>query len=243
MRKRKKKNSFIPLLAFATLIGVGSFLLYKHFEKQIYTGPIALEPIPPTFQSYGIDISHHQGKIDWVLFKDRADSLIRFVYCKATEGTDFVDPQWENNRNHLTELNITHGAYHFFNPKTNPTTQATHFLKYYQSRQDDLPPVLDAETEGKSDQVLIDGMKEWLIRVEASTGKRPVIYTSYHFYNTKFKDAFTGYKFWIANYSNTPHRVKHNDIIHWQYSDLGEIPGIKNKVDLNYSKINFNYPR
>lgn len=240
MRKRKKKNSIIPILAFASVIGIGSFLLYKHFEKEIYTGPLNLDPVPATFNSYGIDISHHQGKIDWVVFKEKADSLIRFVYCKATEGTDFVDPQWENNRNQLTELNIKHGAYHFFNPKTSSLTQANHFLKYYNCNQNDLPPVLDSETEGDSDQHLIEEMKKWLIHVEESTGKRPIIYTSYHFYNTKFKHAFEGYKFWIANYSNTPHRVEHKDVIHWQYSDQGKIPGIKNNVDLNYSKINFN---
>lgn len=240
MRKRKKKSSFLPLFVFASIIGIGSFLLYKHFEKEIYKGPLTLAPVPETFKSYGIDISHHQGKIDWNMFKEHADTLIGFVYCKATEGTDFVDPQWATNRNYLTKLKITHGAYHFFNPTSNPLEQANHFLAYYKHHQNDLPPVLDAETEGNSNSDLILSMKKWLIHVEQVTGKRPVIYTSYHFYNTKFKNAFEGYKFWIANYSNTPNRVEHSDIIHWQYSDSGKIPGIKNNVDLNFSKIDFN---
>jgi lysozyme len=240
VRKRKKKNSFIPLFIFASVLSIGSFLFYNYLEKEVYTGTLTLESLPTAFKSYGIDISHHQDKIDWELFKNKSDSLIKFVYCKATEGVNFVDPEWKSNRNQLRVLNITHGAYHFFAPKSNPIAQANHFLRNYTCNQNDLPPVLDAETEGNSTIELIKNMKLWLRHVEHLTGKRPVIYTSYHFYNTKFKHSFEGYKFWIANYSNTPSRVKHKDIIHWQYSDNGEIPGIDGDVDLNFSKIDFN---
>ena len=240
MRKLKKKASYIPLLVFASIFGGGLFLAYNYIENKTYTGNFTLEAIPTTFKSHGIDVSHHQNAIDWKLFKDNADSLIKFVYCKATEGTHFVDPQWKSNRSQLIHLNITHGAYHFFNPELNPIKQANHFLTYYKYKQNDLPPVLDTETKGTSNSELIEGIKLWLTHVEFITGKRPVIYTSYYFYSTKFNDAFDGYKFWIANYSNTPNRVKHKDIIHWQYSDTGNIPGIRANVDLNFSKIDFN---
>ncbi|MDG1146868.1 MAG: GH25 family lysozyme [Crocinitomicaceae bacterium] len=239
MRKRKKKTSVVPLLIFTWVLAVGLLLLYKKPEKEIHAKTLSLKTLPPTFKSYGIDVSHHQDIIDWELFNQDTDSLIKFVYCKATEGTHFLDPQWKSNRKQLTALNITHGAYHFFNPKANPTTQAKYFLRNYTCKQSDLPPVLDAETEGNSTIELIKHMKTWLKYIEHATGKRPIIYTSYHFYNTKFKNAFEGYKFWIANYSNTPNRVKHKNIIHWQYSDCGQIPGIKNKVDLNFSKVDF----
>ena len=212
---------------------------YKYSLPRVFKGEIKINPLPPTFKSYGIDISHHQGEIDWESFKLNADSIIRFVYCKATEGTDFVDKKWKINQKQLQDLDIIHGAYHFFSPNKSAKAQANHFLSQYTFHQNDLPPVLDAETEGTSNADLVQSMKIWLKHVEEQTGKRPVIYTSYHFYNTKFKSQFPGYKFWIANYSNTPHRLNHDDIIHWQYSDKGRIPGVKGKVDLNFSRIAF----
>lgn len=224
---------------FAAILAAGSLLYYKYGSTKIYTGELSLAPLPPSFESYGIDVSHHQGEIDWEVFKQNADSTIRFVYCKATEGTDFIDNKWKYNRTKLKDLKIIHGAYHFFSPSKSAKIQADHFLSQYSVAQNDLPPVLDAETEGASNSALIQNMKVWLNSVEEATGKRPIIYTSYHFYNTKFRNEFPGYKFWIANYSNTPNRLKDEAILHWQFSDKGKIPGIKGNVDLNFSRVNF----
>ena len=198
-----------------------------------------LRSLPKGFKCHGIDISHYQEKIDWEIFKNKADSTIRFVYCKATEGIDYIDPLWKRNRKNLEELEIRNGAYHFFSPSQSAATQANHFLSNYTSKQNDLPPVLDSETEVKDYPSLIRAMKEWLKIVEDRTGKRPIIYTSYHLYKTQFYNSFSGYKFWVANYNNVPNKFLPVNIIHWQYSDKGRIPGIRGDVDLNVSKINF----
>lgn len=195
--------------------------------------------LPDGFHSHGIDVSHYQGVIDWDKFHEEADSIVRFVYCKATEGTNHIDAQWSRNKSELRKYKIHFGAYHFFLPKKNALKQAKHYVKNYTPRQSELSPVLDVETEGKSDADLISRMKTWLSYVEKKTGRRPIIYTSFHFYSTKFKGKFKGYKFWIANYNNRPDRMVDKQIIHWQYSDHGRIPGIEGPVDLNFSKIGF----
>lgn len=43
---------------------------------------------------YGVDVSHHQGEIDWAAV---ADDDIEFAYIKATEGGDFPDTRFEEN--------------------------------------------------------------------------------------------------------------------------------------------------
>ena len=134
---------------------------------------------------------------------------------------------------------MPHGGYHFFHPKLSANEQATHFLKHYHSNQSDLPPVLDAETDEVSNSKLITAMKVWLNAVEKETGKRPVIYTSYHMYSTFLKVAFKEYKFWVANYTYIPSRFEDDQIIHWQYTDEGTVNGIKGNVDLNFSKVKF----
>ena len=173
MRKRKRKSSNLLLIIYASIFAVISLLYYKYQSPYVYTGELKIKALPDSFKSYGIDISHHQGEIDWSIFKDKVDSTIRFVYCKATEGTNFIDKQWSENRKQLQKLKIVHGAYHFFSPKKPAKIQATHFLNQYSYKQNDLPPVLDSETEGSSDKELISKMKIWLTEVEEKTGKRP----------------------------------------------------------------------
>lgn len=198
-----------------------------------------MQELPDGFHSHGIDISHYQGEIDWSSFTHKTDSLISFVFCKATEGLSFVDPRWSVNRNALRENNIRLGAYHYFLPKKNAKAQAKHYLNNFTPKQHDLPPVIDIEEEGISDDDLIKRMKIWLTYVEDKTGRRPIIYTSYSFYNSKFRGQFKGYKFWIANYTFKPERMVEDDILYWQYTDEGRIPGIYGNVDLNFSKVQF----
>lgn len=241
---RKKKGGGNPFRYLFVLLlaacGMGIFWYYK--EKKIPLPPHEFKAsLPEGFQSIGIDVSHHQGHIDWKkIFEQSAyDTLISFVYCKATEGLDHVDTKWEHNRKSLNELGVINGAYHFFRPKTPALEQAVHFLKHWKPRDVDLPPALDVEVEGIDDEDLIANMKIWLEYVEKETGRRPIIYTSLNFYETKFAEEFTDYRFWIAAYSRRPANIADKRIIHWQYSEVGRIPTIKWNVDLNASKLTF----
>ncbi len=239
MNSRKKKSLTLNRLLVLTIlflgVGIGAWHL---FLRPAHTS-ITLQPLPEGFYSHGIDISHHQGEIDWETFFSKMDTTISFVYCKVTEGAHFVDEQWERNHRHLEKYGMKHGAYHFFTPDISARLQVDHFLNYYMPSRDDLPPVLDAEVEASTDARLIDGMKEWLTAVEEETGERPIIYTSYTMYRDKMKGKFPGYDFWIASYNLTEARMGSPEIIHWQYSDRGCVPGMKGFVDLNFSKKKF----
>ena len=145
-----------------------------------------------------------------------------------------MDREFQYNRSKLLELGIRNGAYHFFTFTSYPEDQAKHFLSQWKIYDNDLPPVLDIEIEGRNDKEFYDAIKIWLDYVENETGRRPVIYTSKHFYETKFKTQFLDYKFWIAAYSDST--LKFDDrIIHWQYTDKAKLPGIKGKIDANVS--------
>lgn len=243
MAKRRKKKSTRRISSILLVLFIGAcgyFVYLNYFNKKIEPVPIGELPLlPEGFNSYGIDISHHQGEVDWDTFFHNNDSTIRFIYCKVTEGELLKDRQWQNNHARLSKERIPHGGYHFFRPSIDPTIQAKHFLREYDYTKASLPPALDVEVEPLSDAVLIENMKIWLNIVEKATGKRPIIYTSYNFYSEKFREHFANYKFWVANYSDRAHRFTDERIIHWQFSESGEIPGIKGFVDLNYSKIEF----
>src|SRR5689334_1580650 len=87
----------------------------------------------------GIDVSHYQGVIDW---NQVAEAGTAFVFIKATEGTSYVDPQFQDNWSGAKAAGLLRGAYHFFQPGEDPQQQAEYFLSVVQTVPGDLPPVL-----------------------------------------------------------------------------------------------------
>ena len=242
-KKKKKSNKTLYIIlgvVFVILVGI---VLFTQEEKVTEEEKIEklLVNLPKGYQSSGMDVSHHQGSIQWdkILNQSPLDTLIDFVYCKATEGATHVDTQWESNRQQLNELGVRNGAYHFLNANSYSIPQAKHFLAIWKHREIDLPPVLDVEQEAESDEVLINNMYDWLEYVERKSGLRPIIYTSYSFYAKKFKNEFKDYQFWIASYDKDPKALNDHRIVHWQFTDNLEIPGISEKVDFNVSKRRF----
>ena len=108
-----------------------------------------------------------------------------------------------------------------------------------EASRDRLPPVLDVEKDATTDKILINNMYDWLEYVEKKSGFRPIIYTSYSFYTKKFKNEFKDYQFWIACYDKDPKALSDKRIVHWQFTDNIDIPGINEKVDFNVSKRRF----
>jgi lysozyme len=242
-KKKKKTNKPLIIVISALLIlAVGIIVYTQEEDKEIHqAAEEILIHLPKGFKSSGMDVSHHQGYIEWskIVNTTPFDTLIDFVYCKATEGSTHIDREWESNRKQLNELGIRNGAYHFLNPNSFSIPQAKHFLATWKHREIDLPPVLDVETEAKTDKLLINNMYDWLEFVERKSGFRPIIYTSYSFYVNKFKNEFKDYQFWIASYDKDPKALSDKRIVHWQFTDNITLPGISEKVDFNVSKRKF----
>lgn len=243
--KRKGKKTKSRKLLWFLLIPFG-FVCFFYFwyesENFVQTSTRFHKIIPKGYKSIGIDVSHHQGEIDWdhLLIDKGFDSIIDFVYCKVTEGSDHIDRQWIRNREYLNKHGIPNGAYHYFNPKAPPREQVAHFLTHYQIRSIDMPPVLDVEDEGFSDEDLIAKVLIWCDEVTKKTGIKPIIYTSLNFYETKFRGKIVKYNFWLAAYSREPQFMSDREVLHWQFSESGRLPGIKGNVDLNVSKLEIN---
>lgn len=153
---------------------------------------------------------------------------------KATEGGDHADDTFPFNFDQAHRYGFIRGAYHFFSPKTDPLKQADFFIRTVQLIPGDLPPVLDVETIGKSTpHDLRIAVKTWLDRIELHYGVKPILYTSYKFKNRYLSDSvFNTYPYWIAHYYVDS--VKYEGPWHfWQHTDVGNVPGIREEVDLN----------
>ena len=193
--------------------------------------------LPLRFEVHGIDVSHHNGTINWERVKAMKSGGVGvdFVFVKATEGATHLDRQYYKNWRALSKLDLARGAYHFYNPRVLSTDQANHFVKHVKLRKGDLPPVLDVEiTGGKSKAILVKGVNNWLRLIEAHYGVKPIVYTSEHFYHTYLEGEIEGYDLWLAAYSKFELKTADESLLRfWQHTDRGYVEGIRGKVDLN----------
>ena len=182
----------------------------------------------------GLDVSKHQGVINWDLVKK--DQKIQYVFIKATEGSNVVDQKYRANIQGARRVGIKVGSYHYLTEKSSVTTQFQNFARNVLREEQDLLPVIDVEVcKLWTAQQLRDSLKVFANMVEDYYGCKPVIYTYESFYKNILGRAFADYPIFIAKYCRTPEgrpNVNVNWIL-WQYSESGRVNGISTYVDLS----------
>ena len=180
-------------------------------------------------QIWGLDISHHQGSINWTTLAAKKPD---FIFLKATEGSTHTDPTYAASKAAARKRGITTGAYHFFSYTSPGLRQALHFIKTAKLGRGDLPPVLDIEWKKPMPSVsaVIREVTGFLNTVERQIGVRPIIYTDCMLFNQYLKAGLTKqYKLWIASYQSKPGC----DCLFWQKTNGFKISGIGGYVDYN----------
>lgn len=225
---------FTVSLSALTLSGCGSA------PTSVVKSEAELYPAKPQhYPVHGVDISHHQGPVDWKAARDHGT---RFAFLKATEGGDYLDDTFKSHWDATREAGIERGAYHFYYWCRNVEDQISWFIRNVPVEPDALPPVLDVEWNGDSKTCpkkvpqaeALAAMKRFLRAVEAHYHKRPIIYTSIDFYREIIDGDLHDYPLWVrtvkahpvARYANRPWTF-------WQYTEFGEVDGIKGGVDRN----------
>lgn len=226
----------------ASITAVALFLTYHLFIKTlIYTitpcnGLKVFETcIPKGYSVYGIDVSRHQGEIDWGRLSNEnpKEAPITFAYMKATEGSSHKDAQFDKNWEKSREHGFMRGAYHYFSTKSTGLAQASMFIKTVNALDGDLPPVVDVEEKPQDITLFIQELKIFISKIHDHYGVKPIIYT-YKKYKQRFLTDrfFDSYPTWIAHYYVDSLTVDKNWTF-WQCSDRGRLPGIDRKVDIN----------
>ena len=195
--------------------------------------------VPIEYKIHGIDISWHNGEIDWEkINEDRLEhNMIQFIFIKATEGGDLVDKNFESNWDSARVHGFVRGAYHFFTTYTDPKLQALNFILNVKHEKGDFVPVLDFENNGRNKEEraeLSNNVKIWLETVEKHLGVKPIIYTNKPIYREHIKGKLDDYPLWISDYfSDNLKNFDSEKLILWQHSATGKIPGIQSNVDFN----------
>ena len=198
----------------------------------------------------GIDVSHHNGNID---FKLVAADGISFVFIKATQGKSFRSTKFLQFVKDAKAAGLLIGAYHYVDDSAGSVDAAkAEAQNFYRAIQDaggigtfDLPPVMDYESNknGHSKATITAVAKTFLEEMHKLTGVKPLVYTY-----PAFIGNFTGlssYPLWIARYSTqTPADASGwTRWDYWQYSDGAaggylprgnrKVDGVSGNVDLN----------
>lgn len=245
-KPKKKANKEMPawcrrllavLVVVAFVFGFYSFFIrpYAYRWKPCYGMKGYGVCMPIGYSMHGIDVSHYQGDINWKMLKQTRQGKfpVQFIFMKATEGGDFSDDKFVANFDSAKAHGFIRGAYHFYNPKTDANKQADFFIRSVKLEPGDLPPVLDIEMKGKDMKKLQHDLKIWLGKIENHYGVKPIIYASYKFKTKYLNDSiFNTYPYWIAHYYVDSVRYQ-GEWKFWQHTDVGTLPGIGEKVDLN----------
>lgn len=188
----------------------------------------------------GIDISHHQKRID--LGAIETD----FVICKATEGNGYTDECCDSFYQKAKSLGKKLGVYHFARPDLGNTAvaEADWFLKETKGYHKEAILILDWEQ--KALNYSTSWAKAWLDRVYEKTGVKPVLYIQASALSQDWSAvAKADYGLWVANYGSnngTPQESVFNryPLKHWsfyalwQYTSKGRLNGYNGDLDLNY---------
>jgi lysozyme len=194
--------------------------------------------LPLKYDIHGIDVSHHNGNINWQNLRKMEfnDLRLQFIFIKATEGTSLQDTDFENNWKNADEIGLYRGAYHFYIPWKDARPQAERFIAQVTLKSGDLPPVLDFEkgTNKFSSSQIIENITTWLKIVEKHYNVKPIIYTNANFYKRYIAGNLDEYPVWIADYSGwSLSRYPRAKLLFWQHSQSGYASGIKGPVDYN----------
>lgn len=196
----------------------------------------------------GIDVSEHNGVIDWDKVKE--SGMVDFVMIRAGYGTLTVDKKFYQNAASCERVGIPYGVYWFSYAKTvdEAKAEAVKCRITISGHKIDYPVAFDWEDDSllraKKAGVNIKGRDlptqfavAFLNEIRKS-GYEPMLYTNKAFLDSYFDPhLLDGFDFWYANWRSPifSSPIKYAGIAPqiWQYSAKGSIPGITGDVDLN----------
>ena len=188
----------------------------------------------------GIDVSSHQGAIDWR--KLRAQG-VDFAYIKASEGGDFRDRAFLRNWDSAGRAGIRRGAYHFFTLCRPGVDQAANFLAAVPADPGALPPAVDLEflgncaTAGRMTPAeLRRELKDFLDRVEARAGQPATLYLTKEFDDAYGVSASFDRPLWLRRIIVEP-KFGARPWSLWQASNFRRLDGIDGRVDWNVARL------
>lgn len=187
----------------------------------------------------GIDVSRHQGSIDWPRVKANG---IEVAIIRTSYGTKKTDDKALYNIEQALKNGVEIGVYHFIYADTKEEVERN-AEKFYEVCKPYLKQIThgcwcdwEYDTDKRNGYRFNKEQRTELVKVFCEKCKQlgmpdVGVYANPDYLLTKFGD-LSAYPLWIAKYGKKPSTSQWKFII-WQYSSKGNVSGIKGAVDLD----------
>lgn len=191
----------------------------------------------------GIDVSEHQGVIDWQ--KVKADG-VQFAMIRAGFGRNNIDPYFKRNISECNRLEIPVGIFWFSYAYTREMSirEAQYCLAAIKGYKVDYPVFCDIEYDTtnyaarngvKMTKTLASDMALAFMETIKAAGYKTGWYSNLDWVrNYLTSSALDSWPLWFAQYASRKTYSGKADVVMWQYSDKGRVNGINGNVDMDY---------
>ena len=208
----------------------------------------------------GIDVSYHNGKIDWAKVKA---ANIKFAIIRCGYGKDHTsqdDKKWEEYIQGCEANNIPYGVYlySYATSISDVDSEIAHTLRLVESHKPTYPIYYDLEDTKQEDfsEATISEFATRYCTAIADAGYQAGVYANYSWFRNKLTSFSKDNRFshWIARYYNNdgnadargPFNQTESEPLYqrgfkydlWQYTSNGQVNGISTRVDMNYCYTN-----
>lgn len=249
---RKKANVEYRYTGWQTIDGKRFF-----YDKNgtAVTGEQVIQGVKYTFNGdgslntgtvMGIDISKHNGNIDWNAVKNSGVQyvILRCGYRGSASGVLVEDQKFKRNIQGATAAGLKVGIY-FFSQAVNEVEaveEASMTLSLIKNYRITYPVYIDVESANGRADGISKAARTSIINAFCQTirnsGYTPGLYANKNWLTEKINTgALGGCKIWLAQYVAAPTYGGRYEM--WQYSSRGSIAGIKGNVDLNVSYMGY----
>ena len=245
--KRKEKKARQYFLIFTVCLLIITSAVFGAFSSK--RGSTEFANINKSI-AYGIDVSYHNGKIDWETVKGEVDfAFIRVGFRGYTDGKLHTDSKAKYNLKNANKSKIPIGVY-FYSQAINEQEarqEAEYLIERIRGYDISLPVVIDFEYPFKngsptgrladadlSRKERTDLINAFCEKVE-SEGYIPAVYASSSVFRNQIyvKKLNKNAMIWVADYNKNVTYGGNYDF--WQFSEKGECKGVPSKyVDTNY---------
>ena len=205
---------------------------------------LSMDALPDGVTAQGIDVSEHQGRIDWDAVKASGiDFAILRVGFGAPSFGGRVDYQFNRNISECERLGIPYGVYVYSYAFDNQQAadEASMVIDCLSGHNPRLPVYYDLEDK----TIIADGRQSGIAsRAQtfcnkiSSAGYKPGIYANLNWFNNILTDPVfksSSWDHWIAQYNSQCHYT--GSYSFWQYTSREKVSGISGNVDMNYAYV------
>lgn len=205
---------------------------------------LSMDILPDGATAQGIDVSEHQGRIDWNAVKASGiDFAILRVGFGAPSWGGRVDYQFNRNISECERLGIPYGVYIYSYAFDNQQAadEASMVINCLSGHNPRLPVYYDLEDK----TIIADGRQSGIAsRAQvfcnkiSAAGYKPGIYANLNWFTKILTDPVFksgSWDHWIAQYNSQCDYTGNYSF--WQYKSNGKVPGINGNVDMNYAYV------